>query len=320
MLGAGTSANPWQVADYADLKKVGRGYDAGDDKTYALSEYYILTADIDASGSATENGSGDPVVYAGFVPIGTTAAPFTGSFNGDGHTIDDLMINRGTTTGIGLFGRLGAASVCQKLGLTNCDITGSREVGAFAGRIVNTLSYCYCTGSITGSNLEQGGITGVSQLGSAIDNCYSLCEVNGGTGRVGGLVGQLNGSATDCFSAGSVSTGSGDVGGLAGAGSGTATDCFWDTQTSGQATSGHGTGKTTAQMKDIDTYTDTATDGLTTAWDMTTEALHDGDMTTAVWFIDDGVDYPQLYFEYIAASAFSFLPIFRQRLNILARF
>ena len=52
---------------------------------------------------------------------------------------------------------------------------------------------------------------------------------------------------------------------------GTVTNSFYDTTTSGKTDSGtqsnKGTGKTTAQMKTLATFTDTTTSGLSTSWD-----------------------------------------------------
>ena len=60
-------------------------------------------------------------------------------------------------------------------------------------------------------------------------------------------------------------------GGLVGTISGgTITDSFYDTTTSGQSDTGKGTGKTTAEMKTLATFTDTATTGLSTSWDFDT--------------------------------------------------
>jgi hypothetical protein len=39
------------------------------------------------------------------------------------------------------------------------------------------------------------------------------------------------------------------------------------------------------------------------AWDMVLMANHDGQEATAIWFIDDGNDYPRLWFEYGGATA-----------------
>jgi len=65
-------------------------------------------------------------------------------------------------------------------------------------------------------------------------------------------------------------SGNEDVGGLVGRNlapeyEGTVSDSFWDTQSSGQSTSDGGTSKTTAEMKDISTFSGAA-------WDITAVA------------------------------------------------
>jgi hypothetical protein len=82
-------------------------------------------------------------------------------------------------------------------------------------------------------------------------------------------------------------TGSTNVGGLVGKYAGTVTNSFWDTQTSGQATSPAGTGKTTAEMKDFDTFNDVG-------WDITTVADSSTRDTGCIWNIVDNVTYPFL--------------------------
>jgi len=84
----------------------------------------------------------------------------------------------------------------------------------------------------------------------------------------GGLVGNNHeGSVINSYSCGVVYS---DVnaGGLVGSGGGTVNNCFWDMETSNQATSAGGTGKTTAEMQDVATYTSLATVGLDTPWDL----------------------------------------------------
>jgi hypothetical protein len=55
--------------------------------------------------------------------------------------------------------------------------------------------------------------------------------------------------------------------------------CFWDTEASGQPTSGGGTGKTTAEMKSISTYS-------AVNWDF-----------FQMWTICDGLNYPVLLWQ-----------------------
>jgi hypothetical protein len=72
---------------------------------------------------------------------------------------------------------------------------------------------------------------------------------------IGGLVGDNAATIRNCYASGNV-TGDYYVGGLVGANieEGTVDNSFWDTETSGQSTSDGGTGKNTAEMKDITTF------------------------------------------------------------------
>ena len=82
--------------------------------------------------------------------------------------------------------------------------------------------------------------------------------------------------------------GSSSVGGLVGNGSSkNVTACFWDTQTSGQATSAGGTGKTTAEMQTAKTFLDAG-------WDFVGETANG---TEDIWWILEGKDYPRLWWE-----------------------
>jgi len=89
-------------------------------------------------------------------------------------------------------------------------------------------------------------------------------------------------------------TGNEDVGGLVGRNyDGTASNSFWDKETSGQTTSDGGTGKTTAQMKSLATFTDTETEGLDEPWDII--AVEPSETNPSyIWNIVDGETYPFL--------------------------
>jgi hypothetical protein len=95
-----------------------------------------------------------------------------------------------------------------------------------------------------------------------VEACYSTGSVTGSK-NVGGLVGELKNQAT--------------VGG------------FWDTQSSGQATSAGGTGKTTAEMKNIATFTEAG-------WNIIAVGLDETD-SVYIWNIVNGVTYPFLSWE-----------------------
>ena len=146
--------------------------------------------------------------------------------------------------------------------------------------------------------------------GSEINNCYSTASTSGEL-RIGGLVGSnnQNGTIIDCFSKGFVEgTNSGYEGGLVGeVGAGASTsNSFWDTQTSGQATSAGGTVKTTAEMQNYDTFTNTSTTGLSTSWDFIGTANNDV-ATNNIWDMDqEGHGYPILSWQ---SEADAYIPV-----------
>ena len=111
-----------------------------------------------------------------------------------------------------------------------------------------------------------GGLVGIN-YGGDIYNSYSKGDVTGGV-ATGGLVAySFVSNIQKSYSTGSVS-GSVYDGGLVGIDqNGTITDSFWDKQSSGLSTSFGGTGKTTAEMKDVATYTQLPTAGLAEPWD-----------------------------------------------------
>ena len=246
--GSGTGGDPYRIANIANLYWLTQNSGEWD-------KYYIQTADIDASDTATWNGN------AGFSPIGNGATPFSGSYDGQGSVITGLTIDRSGTDNVGLFGYVNNGAV-KNLGVTGANITGRNYVGAVAGYLdgSSTMSCCFSSGSVTG-NWYLGGLIGANA--ATLRNSGSVASVNGSF-LVGGAAGTNGGTMTNCYAAGLVTAGS-NGGGLTGAGA--ATNSFWDTETSGQAASGGGTGKTTAEMTDIATFTDTSTVGLTTAWD-----------------------------------------------------
>jgi len=67
-----------------------------------------------AAGTATQKG---------FVAIGNSATPFTGAFDGQGHSITGLYINRPATDYVGLFGYINGAGV-SNVGIANGSVTG----------------------------------------------------------------------------------------------------------------------------------------------------------------------------------------------------
>lgn len=230
-----------------------------------LSANYVLGANIDAAGFS-------------FTPIGSVANPFTGIFDGQGHTISNLTINNVSNTDSGLFGDIGATGAVSNVGLINESVTSSySNVGGIVGENFGTVSQSYVTGNVSGATYV-GALVGFNGASGSITQSFAtgtangqiaggLVGLNGGaisdsyaTGAVnyfrvsveaGGLVGLNSGSITQSYATGPVGNSGGFVlGGLVGGETaGSVTVSYWDTQTTGRSISGGGTGLTTAQLQ-----------------------------------------------------------------------
>ena len=175
---------------------------------------------------------------------------------------------------------------------SNGSVTGDSRVGGLVGWNQATLSNSYSSCSVTGDS-RVGGLVGDNwYYESILSNSYSTGSVTGFS-QVGGLVGvNYYSSVTHSYSTGSV-TDSSQVGGLVGYNTDTVSNSFWDRITSGMEESDGGTGKTTAEMMDIATFTDTETEGLDEPWDIT--SVNPGQTNPAyIWNIVDGETYPFL--------------------------
>ena len=185
----------------------------------ALSANYSLGADIDAGATARAND-----VWAvspgtiGFVPVGSSSTPFTGTFNGLGHTISNLSTGSLSSNDVGLFGNVGTTGVITNVGLVAAHVTGNDIVGALAGANYGTISNSYSTGSVSGGYVI-GGLVGSNGYGGrpgTISNSHSTASVSGQYGTVGGLVGQSYGTIANSYATGSVSNSNYSSGGLVG--------------------------------------------------------------------------------------------------------
>jgi hypothetical protein len=284
--GTGEPNDPYRIATAADLIALGETPEDYD-------KHFLLTADIDLDPNLPGRKVFDRAVIAPDTDSeseGFQGTAFSGAFDGNGHTVSHLTVAGKDYAG--LFGQIGwPRGVVKNVGVVDVNVTGSGYcVGGLVGDNSGTVTHCYSTGIVSGV-ASVGGLVGFN--GGSVTDCYSTGAVSG-SGGVGGLVGSNSGTVTNCYSAGAVSATGQDwrtIGGLVGWSDtwpGGVTACFWDTQTSGQAASAAGTGKTTGEMQAGSTFLIWATCG-----------------NEGIWTIDDGRDYPRLWWQNIRGEPIS---------------
>ena len=201
--GDGSAGSPYQIATLDNLYWIIQN--SGE-----WSKNFEQTGDIDATSTSGWDGN------QGWTPIGNSTVQFTGSYDGKGHTISNLFINRPSTTYQGMFGYSDGSAVIKNLGLTSVNITSGQLSGVLLAKAYNntTVDNCYATGNLTiaSGSLVAGGLVGyLGDDGSAtctLQNSYSEVNVSASAVKyVGGLCGMIKGSGTSitkCYSTGDI--------------------------------------------------------------------------------------------------------------------
>ncbi|MFP3152934.1 InlB B-repeat-containing protein [Lachnospiraceae bacterium ZAX-1] len=214
-----------KISDAEELAKIGT-------EGYPLGGSYVLIEDIDLSGGE-------------WTPIGSLGAPFTGTFDGQGHVIKKMTIT-GDVAHAGLFGYVQQVTV-KNVGMEEGNLGTGVSVGGivgFAGIGSNTISNCYNTGAISSpysgnSNSHAGGIVGES-LRITISDCYNTGDISASpceNSDAGGIAGCGTVAISNCYNTGDISSPTSEqfyrqsynVGGIVGRGvSGgiTISDCY----------------------------------------------------------------------------------------------
>ncbi len=161
-----------------------------------LDESYVLVSDINASETESWNDG------AGFTPIGTEPSPFSGSLDGNGHTISGVTIDREGTRS-GLFGQTDFSATIENLTLEDVAIDGTRRVGGLVGFNFGTISNVHVDGTVTGTGDYTGGVAGAN-IGP-VSKATSAVDVESGGNRSGGLLGASANLVVDSAATGNVS-------------------------------------------------------------------------------------------------------------------
>ena len=208
-----------------------------------LSINCTLTADIDLTGKE-------------WTPIGSyinyTYTGYTGTFDGQGHTIFGLTINQ-VRDAVGLIGCIDKGGIVKNVKLKDVNITGDGYfVGGVAGTNYGTIENCSVDGTLTNNRHYLGGvvgdnygsiigcsssgtITGTSPDvggigGQSVMACYSVANIKGMI-YSGGVLGQTNRETVviACYHAkGNVTGEQSRIGGVIGCNYGKVTACYWE--------------------------------------------------------------------------------------------
>ena len=223
MKGDGSTAKPFQIEDYEDLKSIGKN-------AYLYSSNYILTKDIDASASEHEYCNGH--VCNSFIAIGqvqnsTVIIPFSGSIDGQDHVIKNLRIWLPCLHYVGFIAQLEGS-------LSNLKFEHLRVYGGYDTDYAPHSDYVggvvgLSKGQITNVHVMDGHVEGLRYVGGIVgklENDTSFVQKSSfkgvvrGRRNVGGLIGTLEGHVQESFADVEIFVGinneSKNVGGLVG--------------------------------------------------------------------------------------------------------
>lgn len=202
------------------------------------------TAINDADGFKKMVAGGSYKLAADITVTEPYANDFSGTFDGDGHTV--TLDITASTAYVGLFSKLADGAVVKNvitagsvtvdptaeksyvgaisgyanayknpILIENCKnmaaISGYKAVGGIVGYVTGaagvTVRGCANTGSVMGANRQVGGIAGTIQNKAAVENCYNIGNISG-FNNYAGIVGQNPSSVTNtisnCYTTGTV--------------------------------------------------------------------------------------------------------------------
>ena len=218
--GSGTNTDPYLIATVADLNQLAA--DCNSEATYddwINAEYRLffkMTADIDFSAQPVVDGSNfTPIGHSG--PLGDQDVTiFPANFDGDGHTISGIIVNRNAEDN-GIFGAIGRSATVKNITVAASSFTGSNWTGAIVGTNAGAvLENCHVKADVNVSPVADnvigvGGVLGRlhgSQLYNAyVQGCTSAATVGDGgksgilyVGGVTGYISSNNDRFRQCFS------------------------------------------------------------------------------------------------------------------------
>jgi len=225
--GSGTKEDPYKINCDTDLYNLQAYINSDGGEKLFVGSYFEQTQDIDLW---------DYSYYInfeyGWMPIGESyTKPFQGHYDGKGHKITGMFINREYQSALGVFGVLYNA-VVQNLNIEEVEILGDGAVGAVAGAVrgdgkqpsVSMIKNCTVSKSKLKGNVGVGGILGLTDVLTyvQIDSCKTAGNNTittthyGAGGIVGGGVTNSSLAVTGCHNFAPINGGIANTGGIIG--------------------------------------------------------------------------------------------------------
>lgn len=231
--GTGTAEDPYQIADEAELSLMSEKLNNDESRNDYSSCYYVLTDDISLNDTENyQNWSEEGPQYS-WKPISKGAYNFTGTFDGNGHTVSGIYINiniedeNAIDSKVGLFGSV--EGTVKNLNIDKSYICASGytgKIGGICGEAYNEnahLSNCKSAVNIDTYDAYCGGIVGLSTGSVKISDCVFSGEINqvkdNANNIIGGILGNGSAQIENCENKGTISSNATDaehIGGIAG--------------------------------------------------------------------------------------------------------
>lgn len=311
----------YTISSLKELQYFAKNVNAG--ISYANSNFKLDfkddpdTVDVDESGIVDLTG-------VAWTPIGTSASPFSGTFNGNGHTVKGLSFgtadSRSNAQAAGFFGYVSQGTV-QNLAVKDSEfymtgllsqvgpIVASLDEGTVVGCAVSDviIDIDYTNAEVFTLNAI-GGVVGAS-TGGTVSESYSTAHISVTApvsigNYVGGIIGRNNGTVKNTYYAGNVSLGDsliGYVGGLVGNNAGTIENSYSVGLVGGKLTAGVA-GLNTGTITNCYYFDGSATAGSYVSSDNKT---YTADETNITIFDNDTYTFSSTFAEYLNGNSVS---------------
>jgi len=210
------SDEPTKISSLAEFKAFRDAVNDGTLMTKYASESFELTTDIVISEEHITTNEINHGKDGNWTPIGSESHPFSGIFNGGGHTIKNMAVKQmanGNDCYAGLFG-CAQEAIIYNLHLDAPAVLGADYVGSVLGyastdtHVTDVLVTClpepaYDSWNIIAYNGSGGGIVGVAE-NATVERCYFDGSVRS-RGWAGGIIGNVGAvTVSDCSASGEV--------------------------------------------------------------------------------------------------------------------